>query len=87
MSFASAKVMINLISIQIVIVLYKFLSRVIKLVKIFLLKLFKINLNTVLEIIVFGICKCILVKLVHYIFINNVIVSCFTIYVIIKDDF
>lgn len=54
MSFASAKVMINSISIKIMIVSYKFFSKVAKYVKIFYLKLSKINLNTILKIIVFA---------------------------------
>lgn len=54
MSFASAKVMIDSISIKIMIVSYKFFSEVVKHVKIFYLKLSKINLNTILKIIVFA---------------------------------
>lgn len=76
-----------LVFILIILIYYKFLNRVIKFIKKFLLKLFKINLNIILITIVYGICNYILIKLIYYIFGKNVIIHCFNIYTIINKDF
>lgn len=79
--------MINLVFMQIIVVFYKFSSRVIKLLKIFSCKLLKINLNTISETIFFSICGCILIKLRYYIFVEDIMVSFFNVYSIVKKDF
>lgn len=72
---------------QIVIVSYKFLSKTLKYIKIFCSKSPKIDLNTILENVNFGICGCILIKLMYLIFIKSFIVNYFNVYTIIKEDF
>lgn len=72
---------------QIVIVFYEFLSKAIKLVKIFLLKFLKINLNIVLEIIFFAIYSYILIELIYSKLIKNIIVIGLNVYTIVKEDF
>lgn len=69
---------------QIAIVSYKFLSGVIKLVKLFFLKILKINLYIFLKIIIFNICNYILIVFIYCIFIKDIKVSYFNIYTIIK---
>ena len=71
----------------IVIILYKFLSRIIKFVKIFYLKLLKIDMNIFLKLYFFGICSFILIKLIYDILIEKVIVSCLNIYIVNKEIF
>lgn len=75
-SFADAKVMINLVSIQIVIIFHEFLSNAIKLIKIVILKLLTIKFNLVPKTVVFDICSYIYMKFVYYIFVENIIVRC-----------
>lgn len=79
--------MINLVFLQIVIVLYKFLSKILKLVIIFYLKLLKINLNIVLKTIIFDIYGYILIEYLYCIFIEYIIVNCFNFYIVFKEDF
>lgn len=55
MSFARAKVILNLKFIQITVVFDNFSYYIIYLIKIFGLKLFKINLNIVLETLILSI--------------------------------
>lgn len=79
--------MIKLISMQITVVSHKFLNKTIKFVKMFFLKLFKINLNIVLEIVVFGICSYVLIELVYYILIQDVMIIYLNVYTIIMKNF
>ena len=72
---------------QIAVVSHKFPSRTVKLVKMFPLKLLKINLNTVLETIVFSVCGCVFIEFVYCILIKGVNVSCLNGYAVIKEDF
>ena len=67
--------MIDLVFMQITVVSYKFLSRAVKLVKMFLFKPFKIDLNTVLETGVFDICSCIFIEFIYCILVKGVIVN------------
>lgn len=62
--------MVNLIFIQIAVVFYKFLGKVIKFIKISCLKFFEIDLNKISEIIIFVICGCILNESLYNILIN-----------------
>ena len=75
-SFIDAKVMINLVSMQIVIVFHKFLSNAIKLIKIVIFKLLTIKFNPVPKIVVFDICSYVYMKFVYYIFVKNIKVRC-----------
>lgn len=68
--------MVNLISIWIVIISHKFLIEIVKLIKMFCLKLLKINLNIVLETIFFGIYGYILIEPIYNIFVRDVIIRC-----------
>lgn len=87
MNLANAKVMINPVFMQIVIVSHKFLNRPIKLVIMFLFKLLKTNLNIVPETVIFGICGYILIEPKYCIFVEDVIISCLNVYAIIQEDF
>ena len=71
----------------IAIAFHKFPCGAVKYVKMFCLKPLKINLNTVSETIVIGICSCILIQLVYDIFVKDAMVSCLNIYAIVKKDF
>ena len=79
--------MIDSVFMQIAVVSYKFSSRAVKLVKIFFLKLLKIDLNTVSNIVVFDICGYVFIKFVYCILVNNVIVSRLNIYIVVNKDF
>lgn len=79
--------MINSVFMQIVVISYIFLSKVIKLVKIFSFKFLKVNLNIVLETVVFNVCSYVLVEFVYYILVENIIVSRFNIYIPVKKNF
>lgn len=79
--------MIKLVSMQIAIISYKFESEAVKFVKIFILKYFKINFNTMPETIVLGVCDCVLMKLVYCILFKDIMVSYLNIYAIIKEFF
>lgn len=79
--------MINLISIQIVIVFFEILYRAVMLVKIFSLKFFEVNLNIVLKTIILNIYSYVLVKLLYYILVENIMISYFNVYTIVKEDF
>lgn len=79
--------MINLISMQIVIISYKILIRAIKLVKIICLEFFKINLNIFLKIIIFSICDFVLIEIIYYILIKNILVSYLNVFIVVKKDF
>lgn len=61
--------MIDLISIQIIIISYKFLNRIVKFIKMFYLKLLKTKLNIIAKTMVFGIYKYKFIKTIYYIFI------------------
>ena len=87
MSFAGTKVMIDPISMQIAVVSHKFLSRAVKLVKMFPLKSLKIDLNTVPETVVFGVCGCIFIEFVYYIVVEGVNVSRLNTCAVVKKDF
>lgn len=87
MSFASAKIMTDPISIQIAIISYEFQIKAVKLVKIFLFKSLKIDSNTSAETVVFDICGYIFIEFVNFIFVKSVIVSHLNVYAIIKEDF
>ena len=79
--------MINSVSMQIAVVSYKFPSAAVKYIKMFYLKLPQINLNTVLETVVFGVCSCILIKLVYRIFVEDIMVCRLNVYAVVKIDF
>ena len=79
--------MINPVSIQIAVVSHDFLSGAIKLVQMFYLKLLEINLNTVLETIIFGVCGCVLIELLYRVLVEDVMVSCLNLYAVVKEDF
>ena len=79
--------MTDLVSMQIAVVLHEFSNRVVKLVKMFLFKFLKINLNTIPETIVFSVCGCVFIKLVYCILVQNVMISCLNVYAIVKKDF
>ena len=79
--------MIDPVSIQIAVVSHEFSSGTVKRVKMFCFKPLKINLNTVSETIVFGICGCILIELMYCIFVEDVMVNRLNIYIVIKEDF
>ena len=79
--------MIDSVSIQIAVVSHEFPNRAVKLVKIFFLKSLKIDLNTFLETIVFGICGCVFIEFPYCILDKGVMVSRLNIYTIIKVDF
>lgn len=68
--------MIKTKSIQIAIIFYKFLIIFIKFVKIFFLKFFEINKNTISKIIAFIVCNCILIESIYNLLINQIIVNC-----------
>lgn len=85
-SFASIKVIINLVSMQIVIIFHKFSTMAIKYIKIFYFQLLKIYLNIILKTIVFDIYSYILIEPIYFIFIKDVMVNYFKIYVIIKNE-
>lgn len=72
---------------QIVVISYKFPSGAIKLIKMFCLKLFAIDINTVPETVVFSICDCILIKLVYSVLVKDVIISCLNVYTVGKRIF
>lgn len=79
--------MFNLIFIWITIIFFNFLSKTIKLIKIFCLKLYKVNFNIILKTIVFDIYNYILIKLIYSVFIKNIMLSYLNIYAIIKKNF
>lgn len=87
MSLTNTKIIINLVSMQIVVVFHEFPSSMIKYVKIFHFKPLKINLNIILKTEVFGIYNYILIELRYHIFVKNIIVSHLNIYIIVKVDF
>lgn len=72
---------------QIVIIFYRFLNKVIKLIKIFSLKLFKIEINIVLKTINFNNYHYILINFIYYILIINIKINYFNIIAIVKKDF
>ena len=72
---------------QIAVVSYEFPSKAVKLVKMFLLKSLKIDLNTVLETIIFSICGCVFIEFMYYILVEDVNVSCLNGCAVIKEDF
>lgn len=79
--------MINLESMRITVILYHFLGRVIKFVKILQLEFFKIILDVYQKIKVFIICNCIKIKLVYCIFVDHFIVSYLKVILISKKSF
>lgn len=79
--------MIDPISMQIAVVSHKFSSGIVKYVKIFHLKPLKINLNIVLEMVIFGVWDCILIEPVYCIFIKDIMVSYLNVYTIAKRIF
>ena len=79
--------MVNLVSIRIAVISYKIPSGAVKLVKMFCLKLFEVNLNTVPETIVFGVCDCVLIESMHDILVKDVMVSCLNVYTVSKENF
>lgn len=87
MSPASAEVVVNPKFIWIIVVSDNFLSRVVKLIKMFLLKLLEIDLNTVPKTVVFDVCDSVLIKLMYCILVKNIMVSRLNFYAIVKKDF
>ena len=79
--------MIDPVSMQIVIISYEFPNRAIKLVKMFPLKPFKIDLNTVPETVVFGVGGCVFIKFVYCILVKSVNVSRLNGCVVVKENF
>lgn len=75
MSLARAKVIVNLISIQIVVVPQNISDKAFKLVKRSGLKFFEIDLNTIPQTKIFDVCYCILIELVYCVLINHIKVS------------
>lgn len=79
--------MVNLVSMRIILVFYKFSNMTIKLAKISCFKFYKIDLNIISKIIVFIIYNCILIKPVYNIFIEQIIVSCLNLKPLGKKSF
>lgn len=55
--------------------------------KMFPLKLLKINLKIVPEIVVFSVCGRILIELMYYVLVEDVKVSYLRVYDVVKEDF
>ena len=72
---------------QIAVVSYEFPSKAVKLVKMFSLKPLKIDLNTILETIVFGVCGCVFIEFVYCILVKGVNISCLNGCAVVKEDF
>lgn len=72
---------------QIVIISYKIPNRSIKFVKIIRFKLDKINLNIILNIMVFSIYSYIFIKSIYNVFIKDVMINYLNIHVISKENF
>lgn len=79
--------MVNSISMRIVVISHKVSSRAVKLVKMFCFKLFEVNLNAVLETIVFFVCGCILIEPIYDILFEDVMVSRLNVHTIGKENF
>lgn len=69
------------------IVFHEFLSRVVQLFKLFCLKHLKIDLNTVPKIVIFDICRYVLMEPVYCVFVENIMVRYLNIYGVSKKDF
>lgn len=72
---------------QIVIISYKIPNRNIKFVKMIRFKLDKINLNIILNIMVFSIYGFILIKSIYNVFIKDVMINYLNVHAISKDNF
>lgn len=72
---------------QIVVVPYHFLGRVMKFVKILRLQFFKIDLDTISEIKVFIVCGYIQIKLMYCVLVDYVMVSCLKVKSMSKKGF
>ena len=72
---------------EITVVSYKFSNGAVKYVKMFCLKFFEIHLNTIPEMVVFGVQGCILIELVYNKFVNQVMISCLNIKPLSKENF
>lgn len=86
-SLANDKVMIYPVFMQIALVPYKFLSRDVKLVEMFLLETPQRNWNTFWETMVFSVYCCRFIELMYCILIDDVNVRCLNISAIVKEDF
>ena len=87
MSLAGAKVMIDLVFMQIAVVFHKFPNRAVKLLKMFPLKPLKIDLNTVPETVVFSVCGCVFIEFMYCILLKGVNVSRLNGFAVVKEDF
>lgn len=76
---------INLMSRQIILIVYHFLCKTIKFVKISYLKFIKIILNTNLEIEIFIIYRYVQIKLVYYMLSNYILQSCLKVIFVSKQ--
>ena len=72
---------------RIAVVSHEFPSGAVKLVKMFRLKLLEINLNTVPETVIFGVCGCVLIELLYRVLVEDVMVSRLNLYAVVKEDF
>ena len=79
--------MVDPVSMRIAVVSHEFPGRAVKLVKNFPLKLLKIDLNTVPETVVFGVCGCVFIELGYCILVEGVMVSHLNVCAVVKEDF
>lgn len=86
-SSAGTELLVDPVSMWIEIFPYNFLGRAVKLVKMSGFEFFKIKLDTILEIIVFIVSGCILIKLVYRVLVDHVMVSCLKVKPLSKEDF
>ena len=79
--------MVDPVSMRIAVISHEILSWAVKLVKMFCLELLEINLNTVPETVIFGVCGCVLIELVYRVLVEDVMVSRLNVYAVVKEDF
>ena len=87
MTSAGAKVIVNPVSMRIAVISHKVPSGALKLVKMFCLKLLEVNLNIILETIIFGVCSCVLIEPIYDVLVEDNMVSCLNVYTIGKENF
>ena len=68
--------MVDPVSMRIAVISHEFPSGAVKLIKMFCLKLLEIDLNTVPETVVFGVCGCVLIEPVYSVLVEDVMVRC-----------
>lgn len=79
--------MINLVSMQIIIVFSNCLGEVIYVIKIFCFKFFKIHLNTIPKMVVLSVQGCILIESIYNKFVDQVMVNYLNIKFLSKENF